>query len=32
MNESKTMCNWCGDLMNEGLYEIHHCMEDKEDK
>ena len=23
-------CNWCGDLMKEGVYEIHKCLEEKE--
>jgi len=24
------MCNWCGDLMKEGLWEVHKCLEQKE--
>jgi hypothetical protein len=23
-------CNWCGDVMKEGVYEIHKCLEEKE--
>ena len=23
-------CNGCGDLMKEGVYEIHKCLEEKE--
>lgn len=23
-------CNWCGDLIKEGVYEIHKCLEEKE--
>ena len=25
------MCNWCGDLMKEGLWEVHKCLEQKEE-
>lgn len=24
-------CTWCGDNMKEGLWEIHKCIEPKED-
>lgn len=24
------ICNWCGDTMKEGIYEIHKCLDDKE--
>lgn len=23
-------CNWCGDIMKEGVYEIHKCLEERE--
>jgi hypothetical protein len=23
-------CNWCGDVMKEGVYEIHKCLEEGE--
>jgi hypothetical protein len=25
-----TNCNWCGDEMKAGLWEIHKCIEEKE--
>jgi hypothetical protein len=23
-------CNWCGDDMKEGVYEVHKCIEERE--
>jgi hypothetical protein len=23
-------CNWCGDIMKEGVYEVHKCIEERE--
>ena len=30
VQEREMMCNWCGDLMKEGLWEVHKCLEQKE--
>jgi hypothetical protein len=28
--QEMSACNWCGDVMKEGAYEVHKCIEESE--